>query len=33
VTDDAMFKKYWQEEGREAYEAFLVTRKAGRTEE
>ena len=31
VTDDAMFKKYWQAEGKEAYETFLATRKEGRT--
>ena len=29
LTDDAMFKKYWQAEGKNAYEAFLAARREG----
>ena len=28
-TDNATFKKYWREEGKEAYEAFRAARKKG----
>ena len=27
LADDGMFERYWQEEGKEAYEAFLATRR------
>lgn len=31
-NDDEMLQKYWQEEGRQAYDAYLAARKEGRSD-